>query len=226
MATLSRQPLADQAAELLLERIRSGEWMLGQKLPSEVTLAPQLGVGRSTVREAIRQLAGRGVLRSRQGSGVFVMALEPAEERDPSVLTASIITVIEARIAIEVEASAHAATRRTPAQLRALRRLLSERDPGGGTTPTDVESLVDTDVAFHRAIVAASGNEILAELFDSFAARLRHAMTEMLRAQPMRDAHTDHRVHADIVEAIARRDAASAAQLTRTHLTVMKERFE
>ncbi|MBN9629446.1 MAG: winged helix-turn-helix transcriptional regulator, partial [Actinobacteria bacterium] len=56
MTPLRREPLAEQAAEALLDRIRAGEWALGQKLPGETTLAPQLGVGRSTIREAIRQL--------------------------------------------------------------------------------------------------------------------------------------------------------------------------
>ena len=55
MAQVRRTPLAEQAADLLLERIRGGEWALGAKLPGESTLGPQLGVGRSTVREAIRQ---------------------------------------------------------------------------------------------------------------------------------------------------------------------------
>lgn len=73
MARVSRLSLADQAAEALLERVRSGEWSLGEKLPGETTLAPQLGVGRSTAREAIRQLAGRGVLTSRQGQGCSLM---------------------------------------------------------------------------------------------------------------------------------------------------------
>ncbi|MCF8607948.1 GntR family transcriptional regulator, partial [Gordonia sp. HY442] len=48
---VQRVPLADQAAAVLLDRIRGGEWKLGAKLPGETTLAPQLGVGRSTVRE-------------------------------------------------------------------------------------------------------------------------------------------------------------------------------
>ncbi|MGV2904033.1 FadR/GntR family transcriptional regulator, partial [Microbacterium sp. AGC62] len=101
MAQVKRAPLADQAAELLLERIRAGEWTLGEKLPGETTLAPQLGVGRSTVREAIRQLAGRGVLASRQGSGVFVTALDAPEDWDSVLRRAGVVAVIEARVAIE-----------------------------------------------------------------------------------------------------------------------------
>lgn len=68
-----------QAAAVLLQRIRSGEWSLGQKLPGESALATQLNVGRSTVREAIRQLAGQGVLDSRQGAGVYLTALDIVE---------------------------------------------------------------------------------------------------------------------------------------------------
>ncbi|MBX9921568.1 MAG: GntR family transcriptional regulator, partial [Mycolicibacterium frederiksbergense] len=81
-AQVQRHPLAAQAAELLLTRIRDGEWPLGHRIPGETTLAAQLGVGRSTLREAIRELAGRGVLESRQGAGVFVTAVDATEDWD------------------------------------------------------------------------------------------------------------------------------------------------
>ncbi|WP_292698604.1 GntR family transcriptional regulator, partial [Microbacterium sp. 69-10] len=122
MMQVRRVPLAELAAGALLERIQSGEWSLGAKLPGETTLAPQLGVGRSTVREAIRLLAGRGILDARQGSGVYLMALDVAEEWEQVLRRADIVAVIEARTAIEVEAAMLAAQRRTPADLRAIRR--------------------------------------------------------------------------------------------------------
>src|SRR5215470_14417357 len=154
MAQVRRSPLAGQAAELLLERIRGGEWTLGAKLPGETTLGPQLGVGRSTVREAIRQLAGRGVLESRQGAGVFVTALDVPEDWDAVLRRADIVSVIETRIAIESEAAALAAERRTPAELRALRRALDIR----AATRESSEAHVDTDMTFHRHIVVAAHN--------------------------------------------------------------------
>ncbi|MFC7646208.1 FadR/GntR family transcriptional regulator [Streptosporangium lutulentum] len=98
--------MAAQAADVLLERLRAGEWPLGHKLPGETTLAAQLGVGRSTLREAIRELSGKGILDTRQGSGVFVTALDVPENRDTVLRRASIVSVIEARIAIEAEAAA------------------------------------------------------------------------------------------------------------------------
>lgn len=112
---------------MLLERVRAGEWALGARLPGETTLGPQLGVGRSTVREAIRQLAGQGVLETRQGLGVFVRALEPRTDWDSVLRQADIVHVVESRIAIEVEAAALAADRRTPTDLEAIDHALGAR---------------------------------------------------------------------------------------------------
>ncbi len=222
MHHVRRAPLADRAAEALLERIRTGEWPLGAKLPGETTLGPQLGVGRSTVREAIRQLAGKGVLESRQGAGVFVTALDAAEEWDAVLQRAGIVSVIEARIAIEAEAAAHAAERRTPAALRAIRRALAERQHQRDST----EDYVDADMRFHRAIVAAAENPVLLELFDTFVPRLRQAMIDMLRLGRHLSEEEDHAAHADLVEAIAARAADTAQHLSRAHLVSLKDALQ
>jgi len=221
MSRVVRAPLADQAADRLLERIRAGEWALGERLPGETTLAPQLGVGRSTLREAVRQLAGRGVLASRQGSGVFVTALDAPEDWDAVLRRADIVAVIEARIAIETEAAGLAADRRTPADLRAIRRALEHRD----RLRTESEGLVDADTAFHRAIVAAAHNPILAELFDGFTPRLRQAMMDLLRFRADHADDADHDLHADLARAIADRDAHRAMALSRSHLLHLKRAF-
>ncbi|WP_348787001.1 FCD domain-containing protein [Leifsonia sp. NPDC080035] len=216
-----RAPLADQAADALLARIRAGEWALGEKLPGETTLAPQLGVGRSTVREAIRQLAGRGMLQSRQGAGVFVTALDVPEDWDAVLRRAGIVSVIEARTAIESEAAALAAERRTPAELRALRRALQTR----GEPAATIEAHVDADTAFHRAVVDAAHNDILRELFDGFVPRSREAMVQMLRIRPVPDESADHDAHAALVDAIARQDPDAAARASRGHLASLKSRL-
>lgn len=248
MNQLQRRPLADQAAEALLLRIRRGEWELGAKLPGETTLAVQLGIGRSTVREAIRQLAGRGVLSSRQGAGVFVTALDAPDDWDAVLRRADIVAVIEARAAIETEAAALAAERRTPADVRAIRRALRDR----ADRRTILEDHVDADTAFHRSIVAAAHNPILLELFDGFTPRLRQAMIDMLRlrsvrrgVRPASESHAgrqpqngsdpqfasepqfgsdhDHTVHEELAEAVISREVALAAALSRSHLTALAE---
>ncbi|MFL2001834.1 FadR/GntR family transcriptional regulator [Microbacterium sp. A1-JK] len=218
MASVHRESLSDQVSRLLLERIQAGEWEVGEKLPGETTLAPQLGVGRSTMREAIRQLAGRGVLVSRQGAGVFLRALAPTDDWDSLVMRTNIVAILEARIAVECEAAALAAARRTDADLVDIRAALASRD----LARDDIVERVDADTAFHRSIVAASQNALLVELFDTFAARSRDAMVQMLAlsAEPATDA--DQRLHADIVEAIAAGDAAGASDRSRRHLTALR----
>ena len=219
MSLVRRESLAEQAAELLLSRIRGGEWKVGDKLPGETTLAPALGVGRSTVREAIRQLAGQGVLASRQGAGVFVTALDIPENWDAVLRRADIVAVIEARIAIEVEASALAAERRTPEELEDLRRALTDR----AHHRVDVEKHVDTDMAFHRGILRAAHSPSLLELFTHFAPRNRRAMVDMLRDRGDHGDDADQATHERIYDAIDSRDAGLAATLTRTHLNTLKE---
>ncbi|WP_414121350.1 FadR/GntR family transcriptional regulator [Corynebacterium nuruki] len=209
--------MAEQAAELLLGRVRSGEWELGQKLPGEVALAGQLGVGRSTAREAIRILAGKGVLASRQGSGVFLTALNAREEWDAVLARAEILSVIEARTAIETEAARLAAVRRTPAELRAVRRALAAR----AARRDDLEGHVDADTAFHRSIVLAAGNPVLTGMFDSFTPRMREAMVEMLRRRGEFGGDADQQAHADLVEAVAGKDPEAAARLSRDHLETL-----
>ncbi|WP_417508216.1 FadR/GntR family transcriptional regulator [Microbacterium sp.] len=218
MAQVTRTPLAEQAADLLLERIRAGEWSLGSKLPGENTLGPQLGVGRSTIREAIRRLAGQGVLSTRQGAGVFVAALDVAEEWSAALRQADINSVIEARIAIEVEAAALAAERRSPADLRAIRLAADKRD----AQRTDMEAHVDVDIAFHRAIVAAAHNPILIDLFDSFTPRSRQAMIDLLRLRDEFGSDVDQHAHTAILDAIADRDGQTASALARKHLLTLK----
>jgi len=214
MTPVTREPLSEQAARLLLERIQSGEWKVGQKLPGETTLAPQLEVGRSTVREAIRQLAGRGILTSRQGSGVFVNALTPLDDWDSLVTRATIATILEARSAIESEAAALAASRHTEDDLHAIRIALAFR----GAERDAIGVRVDADTTLHRSIVVASQNEVLLELFDTFSVRSRDAMAHMLELRGLPATDEDQQIHADIVDAIEARDPATARRLSHSHL--------
>ncbi|ONM48937.1 FadR/GntR family transcriptional regulator [Nocardia donostiensis] len=221
VSEIRRHPLAEQTAAVLLDRIRHGEWPLGHRLPGETTLAAQLGVGRSTVREAVRELAGKGVLSSRQGAGVFVTAVDIVEDWDIVLRRATIVAVIEARIAIEAEAAALAALRRTPADLRTIRRTLGKRSTEGQS----VAEHVDADMAFHRAVVIAAHNDILTQLFDSFLPRLRLAMIDMLTIRPVPAPAADQAAHEHLADAIAARNPTAAAESSRTHLQAMKESF-
>jgi DNA-binding FadR family transcriptional regulator len=217
---IRRHPLAEQAAEELLRRIGSGEWTVGTKLPGETTLASQLGVGRSTIREAVRELAGRRVLESRQGAGVFVIALQAAEDWDKVLRKADITDVLEGRLAIETEGARLAASRRTPADLKNFRYTLTDRKRAALSAPDDW--YIEADMAFHRAVVVAAHNAVLTELFDSFAPRIRRAMIDMLKLDDQHRHRNDQAAHAAIAEAIRLQDPDLAAARSRAHLSAVR----
>jgi DNA-binding FadR family transcriptional regulator len=127
LGSLRPSPLVEQAAERLREQITGGQWPVGTKLPGETTLATLLGVGRSTVREALRALAGAGMVRTRQGAGVFVIAERPVQDWPARLRRAALADVYEVRVMLEVQAARLAAVRRTPEDVAALRTALAVR---------------------------------------------------------------------------------------------------
>ncbi|MCF1596194.1 FadR/GntR family transcriptional regulator [Streptomyces muensis] len=210
-------PLVEQAAERLREQITDGHWPVGTKLPGETTLARELGVGRSTVREALRALAGAGLVQPRQGAGVFVIATEPAEDWPARLRRAAVSDVYEVRMAVEVQAARLAAHRRTPEDITALEAALEGRR---AASAGDDVTFVDADIALHAAVVAAAHNPVLTDLFGEFIPVLRDGLIELLTLTALRthDPNTADDAHAALVRAVAEGDAERAAEVVRKEL--------
>ena len=114
--TLPRRSLVDGAIDRLRQAVESGEWPVGRRLPVESALAEELGVGRNTVREAVRVLVHVGLLETRQGDGTYVLRrLDPAESLRRLRRT-TLRDQLEMRIALESEAARLAAERRDEAE--------------------------------------------------------------------------------------------------------------
>ncbi|POX53614.1 FadR/GntR family transcriptional regulator [Streptomyces sp. Ru72] len=202
-------PLVEQAADRLRAQITGGHWPIGTRLPGETTLAKELGVGRSTVREALRALAGAGLVQPRHGSGVFVTATEPAEDWPTRLRRAAVTDVYEVRMAVEVHAARLAAHRRTSDDIAAIRAALEDRRTASAA---DDAAFVDADIALHRAVVAAAHNPVLADLFAEFTPALREGLVTLLSLTGLRDqdANTGDDTHAALVRAVADGDAEAA----------------
>lgn len=196
-----------QTIEQLRGRILGGEWPVGGRIPTEPQLVTALGVGRNTVREAVRALVHAGVLECRQGSGTYVVSTDELAPVVARRLTDDrMAEVVEVRRAFEVEAARLAALRRTPEDLVALDGALAAREAAwrsGG-----VAAFVEADVALHTAVVAAAHNAMLAELYASVGAALRstvaHATGDTLQPQRYVD-------HSRLVTAIRDGDPGRAA---------------
>ncbi|MGC5051193.1 FadR/GntR family transcriptional regulator [Micromonospora sp. DT48] len=192
----------------LRQRIMAGEWPVGGRIPTEPQLVEALGVGRNTVREAVRALAHAGVLECRQGSGTYVLSTDELAPVVARRLTDDRMTeVIEVRRAFEVEAARLAARRRTPEDLAALDDALAAREAAwrGGR----VDEFVAADAALHTAVVAAAHNAMLAELYASVGTAMRSTLTQAMGDALTPERHVDH---ARLVAAIRAGDPELAAR--------------
>jgi GntR family transcriptional regulator, transcriptional repressor for pyruvate dehydrogenase complex len=213
LTSLRRSPLVELAVSQLREQVLSGQWPVGGRLPAETELAQRLEVGRSTVREAVRALVHAGLLETRQGSGTYVRSITPGADWEPRLRRAAVLEAYEVREALEVQAARLAAGRRTEADIQALAACLAERERVRGDDP----SFVEADLAFHRSVVAAAHNPLLAEMFDSFSAVLREALIVIRSDQAVQSAVADA-AHARLAAAIEAGDADAAAQATHDQL--------
>jgi GntR family transcriptional regulator, transcriptional repressor for pyruvate dehydrogenase complex len=185
-------------------------------------------VSRTVVREAVHQLRSRGLLVSRQGSGVYVAppALHQPLAFDPSVLEslASVVQIVEVRRAIEGEIAALAAKRAARADVAALRRALEDIDAAvkaGGDG-------VAEDLAFHRTIAETTGNPHFGMLLEHLEQYLREAM-RVTRGNEARYVQFTHAVRAEhhaIVYAIAAHDEKAARQAATEHMQQAARRLE
>lgn len=216
MTTLRRSPLYEEVAERLQDLIASERLEPGDRLPSERELARQLGVSRTSVRQALASLRSLGLVDVRHGDGAYLM--RPAAEIVPT-LTVEVLhveadhpMVWEAREAIEVHAARLAATRRTTADLLGMRSAIDLM----ATAVTAGADGTEADAALHRTIVAAAHNPLLEQLFTSLSEAVDRTSAASL-SMPGRPP-ASLRAHRAIVEAISDRDAERAASEMTSHI--------
>ncbi|MFD8549924.1 FadR/GntR family transcriptional regulator [Streptomyces sp. NPDC059649] len=214
LEALRPSPLVEQAAQRLRDQITGGHWPVGTRLPGETTLAKTLGVGRSTVREALRALAGAGLVQPRQGAGVFVIATEPTEDWSTRLRRAAVGDVYEVRAMVEVQAAQLAAVRRTDDDVAALRTALEGRRAAAGS---GTAAFVDADIALHAAVVAAAHNPVLTDLFSEFVPALRQGLIDLVELLDLRgrDPRPGDARHAALVDAVVDGDGTAASRILR-----------
>ncbi|PRH77695.1 GntR family transcriptional regulator [Streptomyces solincola] len=201
-----RSALSGQVIAELRNQITSGEWPVGSRIPTEPELVEQLGVARNTVREAVRALAHNGLLDIRQGSGTYVVATsELAGVMHRRFAGADPCHIAELRSTLESSAARLAAERRTERDLRLLDALLERREDAWRTGYAEV--FVQVDAAFHLAVVAASHNEVMSEVYADLGHLLRDWLRDDVGEELRPEYHMDH---ARLVEAIRAGDADTA----------------
>ena len=207
---------ARQTLAFLREKIVSGEWPINAKIPTESELVELLGVGKTTVREAVRSLSSLGMLEPMPGIGTFVRSTTPVSSAlADQIADYSATEVLIYRRALEVEAARQASINRTEEALAALKQAhILETTPG-----TDYSLLPErgrTPGQFHSLIFKASASEILQNQYAGLLVALRRALENgeitMVKAAEQRQAN-----HGQLLDAITRKDAGAAAEIMAEH---------
>ncbi|MDR6554247.1 FadR/GntR family transcriptional regulator [Paenibacillus qinlingensis] len=215
--TLRRPKLVDDVVTQLQKKISDGELKIGDKIPTEPELMEQFGVGRSTIREAVRVLVHAGLLEKKQGFGTFLTGHSDAAMQEPLVnrlRRAEILEVYEVRKMLELEISRLAAERRDETDLEQMREALHQRLKA--LESANMDAYLTADLAFHQAIAVASKNSIVVDLYRSFSAVLLEALTNLVKDEQVHDHH--HLFHVNLYQAILDQDVAAAENWTLQNL--------
>lgn len=224
------QPLYEELAELIRQKVAAGEVAPGERLPGEIELAASLGVSRPSVREALKILRALGVVSIRHGDGVYVTAtdaqdivrrLTPRHVLPPE----SLYHLYEVRKTLECQAAAWAAQRAGPQDVGNLQRIVAEMkrlaENGGATLERPeaaglLDHLEELDNAFHHQVVLATGNSVLVELMDSLVELVSESRRYSLTI-PGRAIQSVYE-HERVFEAVAARRPMAAARAMFAHI--------
>ena len=227
--TVGKSELLSQTVETAIEEaIRSGDFAPGEKLPSEMELCSQFGVSRTVMREALRMLSARGLLRIEKGRGIFVSLLSVDSVANPMELYLHMhsgpdhaVHVVGARQLIEPPIAGLAAVRHTDEDAARLRANVEELS----TAARDRELMSKLDMSFHLLIAEAAHNPVL-PLFIRPIQMLMPAIKADVYGV-VGDAHElAVHWHTRILDAILDRDADRAEAEMRGHLEIAMEHVQ
>ena len=221
ITTLQRPTsLVESVCQQLAGLIRGGCAEEERWLPAERSLAEQLGVSRTVVREATKRLEQQGMLEIQHGTGIKVVdKLHRPLNDSLSLLIPDVAERLqqlnETRLSIETDAAAFAAQRATMEQVRTIRRIHSQLEKAA-----DNPAAIEADIAFHHAIADASGNLIYRLILDSLA---EIGIASRLRTIGRIGKQAAIQHHAQILSAIERHDAVAARDAMRIHILAAGE---
>jgi len=227
-AAIKTLPSKDDVTVRLLSNfkrlISEGALVAGSRLPSERELAENFQVSRSSLRQALKVLEIMGVISQRVGDGTYLNATAPTVLGEPMEFLIllngiSFHELMEARIIVEPELAARAATRATAEDLAVLRREMTAMRDNAKTKSRGSQH----DLQFHQAIFAAAGNRVCSMMFTVVHQSLQGLMELTSRRVPVE--HTLH-LHQRIYSAIRRADADEARKRMAEHLLDAKSLLE
>lgn len=219
MEKKKERTLVEKTADRIIEYIKDNNMQPGERLPSEHVLTDMLGVGRGTLREAIKTLMSHNILDVRQGAGTFVsykngipedplgLALENSDEK-------LLLDMLEVRMILEPEIAELAAMNATTPQIDELFRQCRQVED----LITENKSYIKVDALFHQKVAECSGNRIIGKMMPIITSSIQLNVGGT-REQFKKKTIEEHRI---IAEAIANRDPRGAKYAMIAHLNTTR----
>lgn len=220
---ISRASLSDHIVEQMSDLISRGALKTGERIPSEKQLCQQFGVGRTSVREALRSLSAMGILETRMGDGTFVAkdggrALERSFQWGLLMNPKTVEDLIEARLMLESQTAFLAATRATPQDLDHAQEAIRKME----ASLTDPQQYLEHDLQFHMIIARATQNSVLQNLLNTTRGYLQAWIAETLSRvsgdTSAKRARLSIIQHKRVVRALGKKDSHGARQAMTEHI--------
>lgn len=216
---INKDSISDQLFNYIKERISSGAWPLGSKIPSENALTAELKVSRSALREVLQQFAALGILQSFQGKGTFVKSdnIDKLTGSIRGVEYTDIIAIgdiLNYRLIVEPESVRMAMSGSEDKRL-ALAAELKELHQKMQQSVGDSDPFIQADIAFHTAIAVASGNVIMADTLKELFARTLPLQQKINTLFGFKDGL---HYHEKIIKAVEAGDSSRAVKEMRRHM--------
>lgn len=219
---MGSKSLVDNLADRLIDQVVRGEIAVDEALPSEAELAAQAGVSRLTVREAVKVLRTKNIVRVRRGRGTYVNAPDRWTDLEPMLRAAgqgagtgtAVLELLEVRRMIEAGAAELCAARRTDADLARLAACAAEVDEAAALG--DPAAFARADTAFHGAILRSCGNVYLPVLCEPLDRVLLRSTVQAASFTAVRENTLQH--HRDILAGVAAGSPAAARKAMEAHM--------
>lgn len=216
---ITRGTLAEQVTDRLLEYIESQHLKPGDLLPSETSLANSFGVSRPVIREALKNLEGKGVIEIVNGKGALIRPIDSDPlrmffQRAMQMEYGTMLELMEVRKGIEVQAAFLAARRRDETDLERIRSIVKEmRD-----SMQNLDAYIQLDVEFHLRFAAASHNGMIVYLVESIRDALRNTISAGLKSRGAAlSLEAIQESHELLLEKLTERDAEAIMQAMSQH---------
>ena len=209
---MEKERLSDRVATRIRQDIQEGKYKAGEKIPAEPELMKIYAVGRSSIREAVKSLAITGTLEVKQGDGTYIREAGQYVAMDQRLRNADFDEINAVRILLEEEIIRLAAEHRTADDLKAIARHLADRKQA--ILDENRDACTNADIAFHLAIADASGNGVLAGLYQSFTQTIRTFFAKR-EVQGIGHFAMSHHLHEDLYNAILGKRKKQALDIIR-----------